>query len=245
VRALVVADIHANLEALRAVIEDAERRGGFDVIWCLGDTVGYGPDPVACVDLLRQYDLVAVAGNHDHAAIGKRTIDDFNYAAAAAARWTVSQLTPEAEARAFLAGLPSVATAESFTLVHGTLRDPISEYLLNQDAARSTLELLRTPYCLVGHSHLPFLCLEEGGNPQFVEFPEDRPFELGEQRCIINPGCVGQPRDRDPRPSYALYDSQGMAIARHRVAYNIKETQEKMRRAGLPQVLIDRLEHGW
>jgi predicted phosphodiesterase len=245
VRALVVADIHANLEALRAVLEDAERRGGFDVIWCLGDTVGYGPDPVPCLDLLRQYNLVAVAGNHDHAAIGKRTIEDFNYAAAEAARWTVSQLTTEAEARAFLAGLPSVATAEPFTLVHGTLRDPISEYLLNQDAARSTLELLRTRYCLVGHSHLPFLCLEEGGNPQFVEFPEDRPFELGEQRCIVNPGCVGQPRDRDPRPSYALYDSHGMTIARHRVAYNIKETQQKMRQAGLPQVLIDRLDHGW
>ena len=249
-RALVVADIHANLEALRAVLEDAERRGGFNVIWCLGDTVGYGPDPVPCLDLLRQYNLVAVAGNHDHAAIGKRTIEDFNYAAAEAARWTAQQLTPEAAARAFLDSLPSVATAEPFTLVHGTLRDPISEYLLNQDAARSTLELLHTRYCLVGHSHLPFLCLEEGGNPQFVEFPEDRPFELGEQRCIINPGCVGQPRDRDPRPSYALYDSHpsptgGMTIARHRVAYNIGDTQEKMRQAGLPQVLIDRLEHGW
>jgi predicted phosphodiesterase len=247
-RALVVADIHANLEALRAVIEDAERRGGFDVIWCLGDTVGYGPDPVPCLDLLQQYNLVAVAGNHDHAAIGKRTIEDFNYAAAAAARWTESQLTTEASA--FLASLPSVVTAGPFTLVHGTLRDPISEYLLNQDAARSTLELLRTPYCLVGHSHLPFLCLEEGGNPQFVEFPEDRPFELGEQRCIINPGCVGQPRDRDPRPSYALCNSHpsdtgGMTIARHRVAYNIKKTQQKMRQAGLPQVLIDRLDHGW
>jgi len=241
-RALVVADVHANLEALHAVLEDAQRRGGFDVIWCLGDTVGYGPDPVACLDLLRQHNLVAVAGNHDHAAIGKRTIEDFNYAAAEAARWTARQLSPEVSS--FLAGLPLVAAAAPFTLVHGTLRDPISEYLLNLDAARSTFELLRTRYCLVGHSHIPFLCLDDD-HPRFGEFPEDQPWELGEERWIINPGSAGQPRDRDPRPSYALYDSQPGTIARHRVAYNIAETQEKMRRAGLPPVLIDRLNHGW
>lgn len=242
-RALVLSDIHANLAALRTVLDDAERRGEVDVIWCLGDTVGYGPDPVACLDLLRQYNLLAVAGNHDHAAIGRTDPEWFNDAAAAAARWTARQLS--AEASQFLGSLPPVATADSFTLVHGTLRNPILEYLLDQETALATFELIRTRYCLVGHSHIPFLCLENRGEPRFVECTEDQMFPLGEERWIINPGGIGQPRDRDPRPAYAIYDSQQMPLERHRVTYDIKETQERMRRAKLPQVLIDRLDYGW
>ena len=127
-RALILSDIHANLEALEAVLSDAQHRGGFDVIWSLGDTVGYGPDPGACIDRIREFDLVAVAGNHHYAAVGKASAEDFNYAAKAAIEWTASNLSPD-DAR-YLSGLPTVITAEPFTLVHGTLRDHLNEYLL-------------------------------------------------------------------------------------------------------------------
>ena len=241
-RALILSDIHANLAALRSVVDDATSRGGFDIIWSLGDVVGYGPDPGACLELIRGYPLLAVAGNHDYAAVGKMSVDDFNYAAKAAATWTTKQLS-EDEAE-FLGGLPLTANSDPFTLVHGSLRDPLEEYLLDEDSALATLELLSSRFCLIGHSHFPFLCMENEGSPQFVQFTEDAVYSLGEERWIINPGCVGQPRDRDPRSSYAIHDSDGMTIQRHRVEYDIEETQEKMRKAQLPQYLIERLKHG-
>ena len=241
-RALILSDIHANLEALRSVIADAESRGGFDVVWCLGDTVGYGPDPSACLELLRQYPLHAVAGNHDYAAIGDRNIESFNNAAAAAAHWTREQLD-DADAE-FLSGLPLTVNLERFTLVHGSLRAPIWEYLLDASSALGTFELLSTRYCLVGHSHIPFLCWENQGEPRFEAFSEDQEFVLKEERLIANPGGVGQPRDHDPRPSYALFDDHRNCLHRHRVSYDIGVTQEKMRRAQLPEALITRLDHG-
>jgi len=271
VRALILSDIHSNLEALEAVVADAQLRGGFDAIWCLGDTVGYGPDPGPCLDLLRpsveavpgilaggktsppgqsnprgeglgRHDLRMVAGNHDHAAVGKLDVAEFNMAAAAAARWTAGQLSPQHAG--FLASLPLVITEGLFTLVHGSLRAPLWEYLLEPEAAQGTLERLTTPFCLVGHSHIPFICRENGGFPRFVEFAEDQVYSLGQERWIINPGGVGQPRDHDPRPSYAIYDSQPGTVERHRVTYDIPATQQKMRRAGLPQSLVLRLDHG-
>lgn len=241
-RALLLSDIHSNLEALDAVIDDANVRGGFDAVWCLGDTVGYGPDPGACISRLKGYHLVAVAGNHDHAAVGKISYDDFNGAARAATVWTADQLT-EAETK-FLGGLPTVVVEEPFTLVHGSLRSPLVEYLMDQGSASATLAMLQSRYCLVGHSHFPFICRENEGPPVFDEFTEDATFHLEEERWIINPGGVGQPRDRDPRPSYGIFDSETMTIERHRVEYDVGRTQEKIRRAGLPEYLADRLSHG-
>ncbi len=183
-----------------------------------------------------------MAGNHDYGVVDKLDVVDFNYAASAAIRWTSSQLSAtEAE---FLAGLPTVAIAEPFTLVHASLRDHLVEYLLEQESALATLRLLQTRFCLVGHSHLPFICRENQGSPLFVQFAEDQVCPLGDERMIFNPGAVGQPRDRDPRSSYAVYDSRQETIQRHRVAYPIQETQGKMRKANLPQHLIDRLSHG-
>ena len=241
-RALILSDIHANLEALEAVFDDAKSWGGFDVIWCLGDTVGYGPDPAACIDRIREFELVAVVGNHDAAAVGLIDASDFNDAAKAAVDWTSSQL--DAEQRDFLTSLPMVSVQEPFTLVHGSLRDPIVEYLLDRDSALGTLALLETKYCLVGHSHIPFLCRDAQGEPEFTDFPEDEQIKLGDERWIINPGGVGQPRDRNPRPSYAICDTEDAVIDRYRVAYDIAKTQEKMRAAALPAHLIDRLDHG-
>ena len=241
-RALILSDIHANLEALEAVFTDAQFWGGFDAIGCLGDTVGYGPDPAACIERLREFELVAVAGNHDAAAVGSIDASDFNDYAKAAMHWTAGQL--DDGHRDFLSSLPMVSVQEPFTLVHGSLRDPIVEYLLDRDSAMGTLALLETKYCLVGHSHISFVCNEIQGEPGFNEFPEIEPFLLGDDRLIINPGSVGQPRDRDPRSSYAIYDSSVSTIERYRVAYDIAKTQQKMKTEGLPLHLIDRLNHG-
>ena len=128
-RTLIVSDIHSNLEALAAVIGDARQRGGFDRVWCLGDMVGYGPDPSECLRLLREFNLVAVAGNHDYAAAGVIDASDFNGAAYAAIRWTGEQL--HGDDKRFLSGLPVVSVEPPFTLVHGSLRAPIEEYLLH------------------------------------------------------------------------------------------------------------------
>ncbi len=249
-RALIVSDIHSNLDALDAVIADAGRNGGFDAVWSLGDMVGYGPEPSACLRRLREFSLTAVAGNHDYAAAGVINAADFNGAAYAAIQWTAKQL--DAGEIRFLAGLPQVAQQPPFTLVHGSLRDPITEYLLHPGQAAATLELLTTPYCLVGHSHQPFICRENGhptssrqaAVPRFYAFPEGERVPLDSVRCIINPGSVGQPRDRDPRASYAIFDNNGPAIEHYRVEYDIQATQSKMRRAALPQYLIERLDYG-
>ena len=241
-RALILADVHSNLEALTAVMDDAGDRGGFDMIWCLGDTVGYGPNPGPCLQLIRRHDFLGVAGNHDYAAVGKRGTDDFNYAAKAAILWTSGQLSTEETD--FLAALPTVVATEPFTLVHGSLRDHLNEYLMGQESAQATLKLLQTQFCLVGHSHHPFICRENQGSPMFYQFTEDEICPLGDERLIVNPGGVGQPRDHDSRPSYAIYDSGAMTIERHRVTYDIQRTQEKMRKAVLPNYLIERLNLG-
>ena len=241
-RALIVSDVHSNLEALEAVLTDAEDHGGFDRIWCLGDMVGYGPDPSACLGRLREYELTVVAGNHDYAAASVIDAADFNGAAFTAIRWTAQQLTG-GEA-SFLSELPTVIVKPPFTLVHGTLRDPVVEYLLHPSQAVVTFNLLTTEHCLVGHSHYPFICAENGGTPLFLPPREADVVPLGGQRCIVNPGSVGQPRDRDNRASYAVYDGAAKTVEHRRVDYDRMTTQSKMRAAGLPQYLIDRLDHG-
>ena len=241
-RALVVSDIHSNLEAFQAVLDDAARRGGFDEIWNLGDLVGYGPDPGRCIELLRRHSHVGVVGNHDLVAAGALSPDDFNYNARVAALWTATQVNRDESQ--FLRSLPEVVARGECTMVHGSLRSPVMEYLLSPESAMGTFALMESRICLVGHSHIPFICQEGAGTCTFNEFPEDRPVPLVGARFIVNPGGVGQPRDHDPRPSYAIFDSVTSTIERHRVVYDMVATQEKMRRAGLPEALILRLDHG-
>ncbi|MBI4234477.1 MAG: metallophosphoesterase family protein [Chloroflexi bacterium] len=241
-RALILGDIHSNLEAFQAVLQDARGHGGFDEVWCLGDTVGYGPDPGPCIELLQALPHHTVAGNHDLAAIGAADLQWFNPHAAAAVRWTAGQLSPGH--RSFLAGLPQRLERGPFTLVHGSPRDPIYEYVVSPEVAGACFGLFTTPYCLVGHSHLPFLCLEAGHGAQFLGFPEGQGVRLPEARLIINPGGVGQPRDGDPRASYVLFESAPGDIFHFRVPYDVAATQAKMRRHGLPEHLAARLSQG-
>ena len=241
-KALIVSDIHSNKDAFQAVIENAKQHGGFDEIWSLGDLVGYGPEPSGCIELLRSYPHSAVAGNHDLAATGNLSLDRFNPYAAAANRWTAAQLT--VDQADFLGELPLILEIDEFTLAHGSPRDPIWEYLITEEAAIACFTHIETYWCLVGHSHMPFLCIPRADGASFMAFPEGRSIQLDEGALIVNPGSVGQPRDGDPRASCVLYDDEAQTIQHHRVAYDIAATQEKMRLNSLPDYLIDRLAAG-
>ena len=242
-RYAIISDIHANLAAFTAVLDDIKGRGGVDKVWCLGDIVGYGPDPHECIEALRQIDHICVAGNHDLAAIGKIGTDEFNPDAAASCHWTAKQLT--SGDIVYLGKLPMVIEEGDFTLVHGSPRDPVWEYLLITSQAKDNLTLFKTQFCLVGHSHVPlvFRC-DETGDFSGRRFLTDVSFVPGTERMIINPGGVGQPRDGDPQASYAIYDSQNRVIKLHRVPYDIKATQKRMIERGLPMSLVTRLRYG-
>ncbi|MBN1375036.1 MAG: metallophosphoesterase family protein [Dehalococcoidia bacterium] len=239
---LIIADIHSNLEALQAVLEDAQNHGGFGDVWCMGDVVGYGPDPSACIKLLKQLDPLCVSGNHDLATVGKLDIEDFNSAAARANRWTSGQLGDDD--RAFLLSLPEKIIVGDFTLVHGSPRQPAWEYIAYSFTASDNFSHFKTKYCLVGHTHIPYVFEEEEDMANECYMHNEDVLMLGDKKLIINPGGVGQPRDRDPRASYAIYDSEDNRIFHYRVSYDIALTQDKMERAGLPHFLITRLASG-
>ncbi len=245
-RALILSDIHSNLEAFDAVLADADARGGFDAVWFLGDLVGYGADPGPCVALLRGLPHLSVAGNHDHAVIGKLDPDLFNGAARAAALWTARQL-PEDDL-AFLVSMPETRVVGDFTHVHGSLRDPVMEYLISEPGALATFALMQTPFCLVGHSHYPLAWTETEHGADLALLDAAAPLALDPgHRVIVNPGSVGQPRDGDWRASYLLYDDQvgdAGTLEHRRVEYDVATTQRKIQAAGLPDSLADRLARG-
>lgn len=241
VRYLVISDIHANRAAMEAVLRDA---APFDMIWCLGDLVGYGPDPNECVARIQDFEHICVAGNHDWAALGRLALDDFNTEARIAHLWTQEELTPVS--REYLQQLPVRLEQGDITLVHGSPREPVWEYLLDLEGAMINFSHFSTPFCLVGHTHLPlmFVLDEEPGRP-YAMIPEiGTPISLRGYRMILNPGSVGQPRDGDPRASYAILDTNAMTWELRRVSYPIEITQERMRARGLPRRLIARLETG-
>ena len=241
-RYAIIGDIHANLTAFNAVMADSECQGGVDKIWCIGDIIGYGPDPHDCIELLRQTNHVCVAGNHDWAAIGKIDTADFNPDAAAASQWTAQQLnTSDIE---YLENLPLVIEEDDFTLVHGSPRDPIWEYLISTSTAKESFNRFKSQFCLVGHSHVPLLFIESDGAYSSKQFLAGIRLALGKDRLIINPGSVGQPRDDIPDASYAIYDSETKLVRLYRVPYDIRSTQDKMVAHGLPLRLIARLEYG-
>ena len=242
-RYAIIADIHANLAAFTAVLDDIKQRGGVEEVCCLGDIVGYGPDPHQCIELLCQYNHVCVAGNHDWAAIGKIDTSDFNRDAAAACRWTTQQLSPEDVE--YLSSLPLVIERDDFTLVHGSPRDPIWEYLLSTSSARENFAYFRSQFCLVGHSHTPLIFeYNEAKACSLSKFPADTEIRLAKNRLIINPGAIVQPRDGNPQASYAIYDSASRTIKHYRIPYDISITQARMMEYKLPMHLVTRLSYG-
>ena len=241
-RYAILADIHSNATALMAVLSDADRRGGVDELWCLGDIVGYGPDPHRCLEILRQFKCVGVSGNHDLAAIQQTGLANFDPDAAQAMRWTIRQLNTEDAL--FLTRLENRVEKEGFTLVHGSPRQPIWEYVVSLSSARENFPCFTTPYCLVGHTHIPMGFKKEGGAMSALTLSENIGIVLGGASLILNPGSVGQPRDNDPRASYATFDTQSGVFRLHRVPYDFAAVQERMWSLGLPVRLASRLEHG-
>jgi diadenosine tetraphosphatase ApaH/serine/threonine PP2A family protein phosphatase len=241
-RVLVISDVHSNLAALDAVLADA---GSWDVIWSLGDIVGYGPEPNECIARLSEHKHLAIAGNHDWAVLDKLDIEAFNHDARRAILWTRAQLNPLS--LAYLQALPETLLEGDFTLAHGSPRSPIWEYLLSSAVAKVSFLHFSTLACLVGHTHVPvrFRDNPASGQCRVYASQEGEVFTLGQEREIINPGGIGQPRDGDPRAAYLLLDAEKRTFEHRRVAYDVAATQEKMRAADLPRRLIARLEFGW
>lgn len=241
-RILVISDIHANLTALEAVIEDA---GDFESAWCLGDLVGYGPDPNECIALVKELpDLTCLVGNHDHAALGLIPLSRFNHDAQAAVAWTKENLSPSN--KAYLESLPASVTKDPFTLAHGSPREPIWEYVLDAHVADRSFESFETDFCLVGHSHLP-LAFQRSNSSKYASpmlVKEGEILSL-EPRMILNPGSVGQPRDLDPRASYGIIDTDELRWESHRVSYDVTDVQLRILQAGLPERQATRLVSGW
>jgi len=241
-RTLVISDIHANLTALEAVLAAA---GPIDATWCLGDLVGYGPDPNECIERIRRLpNLQCIMGNHDAAAVDSIEVDAFNPEARKTVLWTKEVLSQGN--KDYLLNLPERIDLENFTLVHGSPFRPVWEYLLETRSATLSFEFFETPYCFVGHTHLPvsYLLPDDRLTAQLV-VPEPTTSMTLAPRAILNPGSVGQPRDHNPHAAYAILDMAGYTLEWHRVEYNILSVQERMRKENLPERHIARLSSGW
>ena len=239
-RVLVISDIHANLTALEAVLADAE--GEWDKVWCLGDVIGYGPDPNECVEKLRKLEdeeTVILTGNHDQACLGLVDLEDFNPIAREASEWTNSVLTDDT--RDWLKEKEAKTVHNNFTLAHGSPSNPIWEYVIDTQVAENNFHAFSTPFCLVGHSHYPCI-FSQGGLLSRVTLREasyGEPLPLNvKKRMIINPGSVGQPRDGNPKASYALLDTEALTWFFKRVEYDVAATQARMRELDLHEMLI-------
>jgi len=241
-RILVISDIHANLTAFQTVLDHA--KGDWDYVWCLGDVVGYGPDPNECVELLQTMPHLCLAGNHDWAALGRLDIRTFNPDARRAVEWTQSTLKPENIA--YLEALPVAFVIGDYTLVHASPREPVWEYIMEPLVAALNFPHFETPYCLVGHTHTPVIyeLLNDSGETRAREPRYGQPHALNGHRQIINPGSIGQPRDHNPNAAYAILDTTTGVFEHRRLPYDIPDVQRRMLKHGLPERLITRLELG-
>ncbi len=232
-------DIHANLEALEAVLADASQQGVTDYV-CMGDIVGYNADPAACLEIVRAMNCPTVKGNHDEDASGMHSLDTMNPVAAAALEWTRQQLS--GEQRVWLNRLRMVRQVSDFTVVHSTLDQPTSwNYVTNRFDAMSNFAYQFTQLCFHGHTHVPRVYVK---NSRVQEVPAESIAIEDGSKYFINVGSVGQPRDGDWRASYAILDMESQMIVFRRVEYDIVKTQQKILAAGLPEMLAERLVDG-
>jgi predicted phosphodiesterase len=245
-RHLVLTDIHANLEALEAVLADARIRG-FDDVLLLGDVVGYGADPNAVIERVRALNPIAmVRGNHDKVSSGLESADGFNSVAKAAVRWTHDTLTPDN--LAWVSSLPQgpLAVDEDVEICHGSPIDE-DEYIFGPAEARIALLATNRPVCLFGHTHYPAVFEYLNGTIEGARLAATVEPELTLRtglKYLVNPGSVGQPRDGDPRAAYAIVDVPAGRVEMIRLPYPVEVAQDKIRRAGLPDPLADRLSAG-
>lgn len=246
-RFLILSDIHSNLEAFDAVLEQA--RGQYDAVLCCGDIVGYGPNPNEVIDRTRELGPTVIRGNHEKAALGLVDLSLFNPLAKRAALWTQAQLTPAH--REYLEKIPAGPLDLSpLTIVHGSLLDE-DQYLVDLEDALENFPAARYPVTFFGHTHIQggFVRFLDGRagllNPEINRGAVESQLRINpEDRYLVNPGAVGQPRDYDPRAAFVIYDSEELLIRYFRTTYSIETTQAKMMAAELPQYLIERLSLG-
>jgi diadenosine tetraphosphatase ApaH/serine/threonine PP2A family protein phosphatase len=246
IRYAVLSDVHANHDALRAVLEDAALEGAHALL-SLGDLVGYGAEPAACIDAVAERAVAMVGGNHEHGAAGLLSLDWFNPTARAAALWTREQLPPDT--LEWLGSRPLTATVNDATLVHASPRRPEEwDYLVSAEDGFEVFAAFGTRVCFVGHSHRPGVWSLGSSGPdheaRFTAWPVEVPLVDG-RRYLINVGSVGQPRDRDPRAAYAIWDPEARRVSIRRVPYDHRAAARRILAAGLPRVLAERLASGF
>lgn len=239
-RIVLLSDIHSNETAMRAVLDALPAH---DYVWCLGDTIGYGPNPNECLVEMCQRAQHVLTGNHDLASLGEISLATFNPLARAANEWNNKQL--EDDLRAYLKERPARIDLPEATLVHASPRDPVWEYVLDEKTAFENLAHFTTPICFIGHSHVPLMFAHSAERTEFHHVEDGYVLELKpDSRYIVNPGSVGQPRDSDPRAAFAVWDTDANTVTFHRVTYDVAETQRRMRAAKLPSALAERLAVG-
>ncbi|HEX7879652.1 MAG TPA: metallophosphoesterase family protein [Candidatus Eisenbacteria bacterium] len=242
-------DIHGNLEALEVVL-DSIRKARVDRMVCLGDIVGYGASPNECVGLVKGSGATTIAGNHDHAALGLLDIGEFNDHARAAILWTQEAITPETAA--WLREREMVVAEEGIRIVHASPGHPAEwNYILTPMDAAAEFRTFEEPVCFVGHSHVPGLFLGPSAEDAIFAYVQESMFPANEpitlpvgRRAILNVGSVGQPRDRDPRAAWLLYDDETGTVILNRLMYDLEAAQHRILEAGLPPFLAYRLGMG-
>ena len=237
----VVSDIHANLHALDAVLAELDRDPP-DQIWSLGDVVGYGPRPNECCSLVRDRTAVGLVGNHDLVVLGDVDVAEFNPDAGRAAAWTRQQI--DDASRAYLRALAPTGTADGVELYHASPRDPVWEYVLDDHAVEAAFALTRSPFVLIGHSHVPIAARLDDRGIEAAHARAGTEIEAASGRLLLNPGSVGQPRDGDPRAAYLLLDLGAGRASFRRVPYAVERTQTEIRERRLPDTLAERLAYG-
>ncbi len=241
-RVAIISDIHANRHAFEAVLDDIAE-SSVEEVWCLGDLVGYGGEPDACVSLAREHATVCLAGNHDLAVTGDVSLEDFSRTAAAAVRWTRGAISDKT--REFLGGLRPAGERYAVGLYHASPREPVWEYVLAAGLAERCLDTQTHRMCLIGHSHVALSFERQvGASVTGAWRGEGSEVGLGDSEWLLNPGSVGQPRDGDPRAACAIYDSEAGVVDYRRIVYDVEGAQRKIREAGLPPILADRLSVG-
>jgi diadenosine tetraphosphatase ApaH/serine/threonine PP2A family protein phosphatase len=242
VRIAIVSDIHGNRHAFEAVLDDIEA-SDCEEMWCLGDLVGYGAEPDACVELARRHAAICLAGNHDLGVCGALPLEQFSKGAALAAQWTQDAITPET--RDYLCALEPQKLDEEVGLYHASPRDPVWEYVLSSLQADLCLDAQRHRVCLIGHSHVALSFTRETGLPASGQTrAADDELDLGPGEWLINPGSVGQPRDGDPRAAWLELDLADGAGVYRRTEYDIAGAAAAIRAARLPDSLAERLAYG-
>jgi predicted phosphodiesterase len=242
VRIAVVSDIHGNRQAFESVLDVIEA-SDCEELWCLGDLVGYGAEPDACVELARRHAAICLAGNHDLGVRGSLPLEEFSRGAALAAKWTQETIT--SETRAYLDGLEPILLDEQVGLYHASPRDPVWEYVLSPLQAELCLDVQQHRVCLIGHSHVALSFWRPAGAPATGETrAQDEELDISTGEWLINPGSVGQPRDGDPRAAWLELDTRSWVAIYRRTEYDIDGAAAAIRAARLPDSLAERLAYG-